>query len=100
MAKCAGMAEAIGSPEIVADAVRQGLGAPAAEVSGAHLLAGGAMHDSWAADAAFEGKKAELVVRLSPVARDDLVRSRAEYAVMKASFERGVRCPQPLFVGE
>ncbi len=86
----------IGSPEIVAAAVRQGLASPQAEVRGAKLLAGGAMHDSWAADTGAD----ELVVRLSPPARDDAAKSRAEFAVMKAAYERGCRSPKPIFVGE
>ena len=94
------MAEAIGSPEIVTAAVRQGLALPSVEVAGARLLAGGAMHDSWGADALASGGTRELVVRLSPPARDDAAKSRAEFAVMKAAFERGVRCPEPIYVGE
>ncbi|MFN0093959.1 MAG: phosphotransferase family protein [Dehalococcoidia bacterium] len=86
----------IGSPEIVAAAVRQGLELPNAEVTGAKLLVGGAMHDSWAADFGAD----QLVVRLSPPARDDAAKSRAEFAVMKAAYERGCRSPRPIFVGE
>jgi aminoglycoside phosphotransferase (APT) family kinase protein len=94
------MAEAIGSPEIVTAAVRQGFTLPTLEVAGARLLAGGAMHDSWGADAVFPDHREELVVRLSPPARDDALKSRAEFAVMKAAYEKGVRCPRPMYVGE
>ncbi len=90
------MSEPIGSPEIVAAAVRQGLGAPSLEVTGARLLAGGAMHDSWGADGGAE----QLVVRLSPPHRDDAEKSRVEFAVLKVMHERGARVPRPIYVGE
>jgi aminoglycoside phosphotransferase (APT) family kinase protein len=94
------MADPIGSPEIVAAAVRQGLDIPTLEVKGARLLAGGAMHDSWGADAVLPDRTDELVVRLSPPARDDAAKSRAEFIVMKLAHERGARCPKPIYVGE
>ena len=94
------MVEAIGSPEIVAAAMRQGLGDGDYTIEGAKLLAGGAMHDSWGARAVYPDRKSDVVVRLSPVARDDAAKARAEFAVMRASFERGVRCPEPYYVGE
>ena len=90
------MAEPIGSVEIVTGAVRLGLGDPALAVSNQKLLAGGAMHDSWGATAG----GADLVVRLSPPARDDFERSRAEFAALKVMYERGVRVPKPIHVGE
>lgn len=90
------LAGPIGSPEIVADAIHRALRDEAVEVTGMKLLAGGAMHDSWGADAAGQ----QLVVRLSPPGRDDIERSRAEFAALKVMHERGVRVPKPIFVGE
>ncbi len=63
-------------------------------------LAGGAMHDSWAVDGETGGRKRELVVRVSPAGRADHEKTRREFEVLKVAFARGVRCPEPLAVGE
>jgi aminoglycoside phosphotransferase (APT) family kinase protein len=71
-----------------------------ADVSDPIKLAGGAMHDSWAVDATVDGKAQELVVRVSPSGRVDHEKTRREFEVLRVAFSRGVRCPQPLAIGE
>ncbi|MEO6399164.1 MAG: phosphotransferase family protein [Tepidiformaceae bacterium] len=63
-------------------------------------LAGGAMHDSWAVDQTGGGKPSELVVRVSPAGRADHEKTRREFEVLRVAHERGIRCPQPIGVGE
>jgi aminoglycoside phosphotransferase (APT) family kinase protein len=63
-------------------------------------LAGGAMHDSWAVDATVDGTTRELVVRVSPAGRADYEKTRREFEVLRVAFARGVRCPEPIAVGE
>ncbi len=63
-------------------------------------LAGGAMHDSWAADRTDGGSTRELVVRVSPAGRADHEKTRREYEVLRVAFERGIRCPEPLGLGQ
>ncbi|MBI2766743.1 MAG: phosphotransferase family protein [Chloroflexi bacterium] len=92
--------DALSDSAIVVEAVRQGLGEPETPVEGARLLAGGAMHDSWAADAAGPGGRHELVVRLSPPGRDDSAKTRVEFALLRTMHARGLLVPKPLYVGE
>src|SRR5690242_4212078 len=82
---------------VITAAVRQALGDPEAPVSDAKLLAGGAMHDSWAARTP---ALPELVVRVSPPGRDDAEKTRVEFGVLKVMHERGLTVPKPLYVGE
>jgi aminoglycoside phosphotransferase (APT) family kinase protein len=63
------------------------------------LLAGGAMHQSWAVDATESGATRELVVRISPKGRVDHEKTKREFEVLRVAFSRGVRCPEPIAVG-
>jgi aminoglycoside phosphotransferase (APT) family kinase protein len=93
------MAENSSDPAaLVTESVRLALGA-GAEVTGLRMLAGGAMHQWWSADAPGTASP-RLVVRMSPAQRPDKEKARNEYAVLKAMHARGVRVPEPLFVGE
>lgn len=78
---------------------RETLGEHAA-ISEPEKLAGGAMHDSWAVDATVEGATRELVVRVSPAGRADHEKTRREFEVLRVALARGVRCPEPIAVGE
>jgi aminoglycoside phosphotransferase (APT) family kinase protein len=71
-----------------------------ADIGEPHKLAGGAMHDSWAVDATTGGATRELVVRVSPAGRADHEKTRREFEVLRVAFARGVRCPEPIAVGE
>ncbi len=71
-----------------------------ATISEPKKLAGGAMHDSWAVDATVEGATGELVVRVSPAGRADHEKTSREFEVLCVAFARGVRCPEPIAVGE
>jgi aminoglycoside phosphotransferase (APT) family kinase protein len=63
-------------------------------------LAGGAMHDSWAVAGTAGGAGRELVVRVSPAGRADHEKTRREFEVLRVAFARGVRCPEPIAIGE
>jgi aminoglycoside phosphotransferase (APT) family kinase protein len=63
------------------------------------ILAGGAMHDSWAIDITSGGETHELVVRVSPAGRADHEKTRREFAVLRVASKRGIRCPEPLATG-
>ena len=63
-------------------------------------LAGGAMHDSWAADRTDRQGAKEVVVRVSPAGRADHEKTRREYEVLRVAFARGIRCPEPLGLGQ
>lgn len=63
-------------------------------------LAGGAMHDSWAVDSSEGGRSRELVVRVSPAGRADHEKTRREFEVLRVAFERGIRCPEPIGIGQ
>jgi aminoglycoside phosphotransferase (APT) family kinase protein len=63
-------------------------------------LAGGAMHDSWAVTAEVDGDKRELVVRVSPAGRAVYDKTRREFEVLRVAHSRGVRCPEPIDVGQ
>src|SRR3989442_2255758 len=58
------------------------------------------MHDSWAVDGSVDGASRELVVRVSPAGRADYEKTRREFEVLRVAFGRGVRCPQPIDVGQ
>ena len=58
------------------------------------------MHDSWAVDGTVDGASRELVVRVSPAGRADYEKTRREFEVLRVAFERGVRCPRPIDVGQ
>lgn len=84
---------------IAVDAARRVMGA-GADAGEPWKLAGGAMHDSWAIDVALGGATRELVVRVSPAGRADHEKTRREFEVLRVAFARGVRCPEPIAVGE
>jgi aminoglycoside phosphotransferase (APT) family kinase protein len=63
-------------------------------------LAGGAMHDSWAVAGMVGGMARELVVRVSPAGRADHEKTRREFEVLRVAFARGVRCPEPIGIGQ
>lgn len=63
-------------------------------------LAGGAMHDSWAVDRSDDGGARELVVRVSPAGRADHEKTRREFEVLRVAFGRGIRCPEPIGLGQ
>jgi aminoglycoside phosphotransferase (APT) family kinase protein len=58
------------------------------------------MHDSWAVDADLPEGRRELVVRVSPAGRADHDKTRREFEVLKVAHARGIRCPEPIAVGE
>ena len=88
-----------GTGDVAVEAARRVLGDGAA-ISEPRKLAGGAMHDSWAVDGTVDGSSRELVVRVSPAGRADYEKTRREFEVLKVAFGRGVRCPQPIDVGQ
>ncbi|HEY8172279.1 MAG TPA: phosphotransferase family protein [Dehalococcoidia bacterium] len=91
--------ETTGTGHVAVTAVRECLG-PAAQIGEPSILAGGAMHDSWAVDATIDGAIKELVVRVSPAGRVDHDKTRREFEVLRVTFARGIFCPQPIAVGE
>ncbi len=58
------------------------------------------MHDSWAVDATRGNETRELVVRVSPAGRADHEKTQREFEALRVAFARGIRCPEPLLVGE
>ena len=84
---------------VVPLAVRDALGQDS-DVGSPWKLAGGAMHDSWAVDAATPGGPCQLVVRVSPAGRADFTKTRREFEVLKVAWARGVRCPRPILAGQ
>ena len=58
------------------------------------------MHDSWAVDATLGSETRELVVRVSPAGRADHEKTRREFEALRVAFARGIRCPEPLLVGQ
>jgi len=85
--------------DIAVEAARQAF-AEGADITEPRKLAGGAMHDSWAVDLTVDGALRELVVRVSPAGRADYEKTRREFEVLHVAFDRGVRCPQPISVGQ
>jgi aminoglycoside phosphotransferase (APT) family kinase protein len=83
-----------GTARVADEAIRRSM-PDAGDVSRPRLLAGGAMHDSWAVDAG--GR--ELVVRVSPAGRADHDKTRREFEVLRVAFARGIRCPEPIAIG-
>jgi aminoglycoside phosphotransferase (APT) family kinase protein len=83
-----------GTGRVAVEAIQRSLPGTA-DVSRPRLLAGGAMHDSWAVDAA--GR--ELVVRVSPAGRADHDKTRREFEVLRVAHARGIRCPEPIALG-
>lgn len=83
---------------IVGEALRQVLGTDA-RPSEPQLLAGGAMHDSWAVTAHRNGREESLVVRVSPAGRADHEKTHREFVVLRAAWRRGVACPEPIAWG-
>ena len=74
---------------------------PGASVAGElKKLAGGAMHDSWSADGLVGGVRREFVVRVSPAGRADHEKTRREFEVLRAAFALGIRCPEPIAIGQ
>lgn len=64
-------------------------------------LAGGAMHDSWGVDARADGGGTSgVVVRVSPAGRKDHQKTCREFEALRVAFSRGIRCPEPIAVGE
>jgi aminoglycoside phosphotransferase (APT) family kinase protein len=88
-----------GTSAVARDAVRRTLG-DGVEVGEPRILAGGAMHDSWAVDATDGDATRELVVRVSPAGRADHEKTRREFEALRVAHKRGVRCPEPIAVGE
>jgi aminoglycoside phosphotransferase (APT) family kinase protein len=88
-----------GTGDVAVEAARRTF-ADGAAISEPRKLAGGAMHDSWAVDATDSGATRELVVRVSPAGRADFEKTRREFEVLRVAFARGVRCPEPIAVGE
>ena len=64
------------------------------------LLAGGAMHESWAVDLKDGEMDRQLVVRISPAGRADYEKTQREFEVLRVAFDRGVRCPEPIACGK
>jgi aminoglycoside phosphotransferase (APT) family kinase protein len=93
------MGEAQGTGLIAVEAARRVLGNEAG-IGEPWKLAGGAMHDSWAIDATAQGATRELVVRVSPAGRADHDKTQREYEVLRVAFARGIRCPEPIAIGE
>jgi aminoglycoside phosphotransferase (APT) family kinase protein len=91
--------DAEGTGRVAVDATRAVLGS-GADVGEPWKLAGGAMHDSWAVDATLSGARHELVVRVSPAGRVDHEKTRREFEVLRVAFARGIRCPEPIALGE
>jgi aminoglycoside phosphotransferase (APT) family kinase protein len=87
-----------GTAAVAADAARSAFPG-ATSISKPRLLAGGAMHDSWAVDVSSDGDTEELVVRVSPAGRADYDKTLREFAVLRAAHARGIRCPRPIAVG-
>ncbi len=83
---------------VVPIAVHRALGAEA-EAGEPRLLAGGAMHDSWAVTARRGDREEDLVVRVSPAGRADHEKTQREFVVLRAAWERGVACPRPIAWG-
>ena len=88
-----------GTAPVAIDAARRTFG-EAADVGEPRILAGGAMHDSWAVDVSVSGDVREVVVRVSPAGRADHEKTRREFEVLRVAFAAGVRCPEPIAVGE
>jgi aminoglycoside phosphotransferase (APT) family kinase protein len=88
-----------GTGAIAIDAARRTFGEDAA-VGEPLKLAGGAMHDSWAIDAHTGDTLHEAVVRVSPAGRADHEKTLREFAALRVAHARGIRCPQPIAVGE
>jgi len=84
---------------VAVEAVRKAFG-DHVEIEQPRKLAGGAVHDSWGVDAIVDGKKHELVVRVTPAGRVDHEKTKREFEVLRVAFERGIRCPRPISVGE
>ncbi len=88
-----------GTGRIAVDATRVVLGDDCS-IGEPWKLAGGAMHDSWAIDATLSGVGHELVVRVSPAGRADHEKTRREFEVLRVAFAAGIRCPEPIAIGE
>ncbi|MCK9519568.1 MAG: phosphotransferase family protein [Dehalococcoidia bacterium] len=91
-----------GSPDtgrVAVEAVHKAFGKESL-VDQPRKLAGGAVHDSWAVDATVDGVRHELVVRATPPGRVDHEKTRREFEVLRVAFSRGIRCPEPIAVGE
>jgi aminoglycoside phosphotransferase (APT) family kinase protein len=88
-----------GTEHVVREAALRTFGADAG-IRAPAKLAGGAMHDSWAVDVTADERRRELVVRVSPAGRADHEKTRREFAVLRTMFAAGVRCPEPIAVGE
>lgn len=84
---------------IIEEAVRGAMDDPAAVVTSPNQLAGGAVHESWAAKGESKGKTAEYVIRLSPAGRADPQKMNVEYVVLDAMHRRGVAAPEPFSQG-
>lgn len=91
-------ADTRGTGGIAMTAVRESFG-DAKLLGEPKLLAGGAMHDSWAVDAHVDDADRQFVVRVSPAGRADHQKTRREYEVLRVAFARGVACPAPIAVG-
>jgi aminoglycoside phosphotransferase (APT) family kinase protein len=82
----------------VTEAAKKAFGSDV-EIGNPWKLAGGAVNDSWAVDAAVNGIRYELVVRVCPAGRADQEKTMREFEVVKVMWERGVCVPQPFIAG-
>lgn len=92
-------AQPASTARVAIEAARATFGADAV-VGEPWKLAGGAMHDSWAVDASVRDSTRELVVRVSPAGRADHEKTRREFEALRVAFARGIRCPEPIALGE
>lgn len=83
---------------IVAEALERALGV-GARPSEPQLLAGGAMHDSWAVTVRRNGRDESFVIRVTPAGRADHEKTHREFVVLRAAWRRGVACPEPIAWG-
>jgi aminoglycoside phosphotransferase (APT) family kinase protein len=93
------MADTADPSAIVTESVRLAYGGGEREVAGLKMLAGGARHQWWSATVP-GATPPEIVVRMSPAQREDALRARNEFHILKAMHQRGVHVPMPVFVGE
>ncbi len=90
----------MGSTKRIAIEAAQRVAADGAGAGEPRMLAGGARHDAGGIDASVGGQPRELVVRVSPAGRADHEKTRREFEVLRVAFVRGIRCPEPIAVGE
>jgi aminoglycoside phosphotransferase (APT) family kinase protein len=81
------------------DWLAETLGARSVEITGSHLLSGGAIQENWHLDCLVGGFEQSFVLRRDAAAAVAASHSRAdEFAVLQAAFAAGVQVPRPLGV--